>query len=61
MTIAKCDVCGADCFKSEEMKKGKVVFTNRKKLMFIDLCPNCHKYGDTFYVEQRKGEVEKNE
>ena len=58
MTITKCDVCGADIFNKKEMKKGKVIFTNRKKLIFIDLCPNCYKYGNTFYVK-RKGEVAK--
>ena len=53
MTIIKCDVCGADNYKKEEMKKGKVIFEKQKKLMYIDLCPNCYKNGDTFYVKQK--------
>lgn len=53
MRITKCDVCGADVFDSKEMKKGKVIFKKHKKLMFIDLCPNCYKHGDTFYMEQK--------
>lgn len=57
MTITKCDACGADIFDKKEMKKGKIIFTKRKKLMFIDLCPNCYKYyGDTFYLKEKKGD-----
>ena len=59
MIIIKCDVCGADNFDSKEMKKGKVIFQKQKKLIHIDLCPNCYKNGDTFYVEQKR-EVIKN-
>lgn len=53
MKFTRCDVCGADAFNSKEMKKGKIIWTKRKKLVYIDLCPNCYKHGDTFYVEQR--------
>lgn len=53
MNILKCDVCGADNYESKEMEKGKVIFKNRKKLIYIDLCPNCYRNGDTFYVERK--------
>ena len=58
MTITRCDVCGADNFERNEMKKGKVIFKNRKKLIYIDLCPNCYKNGDTFYVEQKGAKID---
>ncbi len=50
MKVIKCDICGADAFNNKEIQKGKIIWVKRNRMIFIDLCPNCYKYGDTFYV-----------
>ena len=56
MRIIKCDLCGADHFKPEQMEKGQVIFTKRSQCLFVDLCPNCYKNNFIMYVGEERRE-----